>query len=187
MLSMLILNVPILGLLLLFGAYGQPSEKTREEIQVPAVEASIGAAENRMTNKCDTLFQKLNTYNSDRIGMSCGWGGVVTENVTMMAELASYRCYGLIDSLMDAPNGSVKYLATLALDMAMQDSLIQADSVLIKRVNASEKVYVTFTLCEGCTGHDMVIKSIGTLIENKKKNRVLTDVRNYLRGEWTRW
>ncbi|MHB1279477.1 MAG: hypothetical protein ACYC1Q_13900 [Bacteroidia bacterium] len=68
MLSMLILNVPVLGLLLLFGACGQPSEKTREEIQVPTVEASLSAAENRMTNECDTLFQKLNTYNSDMVG-----------------------------------------------------------------------------------------------------------------------
>ncbi|MHB1279478.1 MAG: hypothetical protein ACYC1Q_13905 [Bacteroidia bacterium] len=103
-----------------------------------------------------------------------------------MAELAGYRSYTLVDLLMDSPNNSVKYLAALTLEISIQDSLIQADSVLIKRLKASKEVYVTFTLCEGCTGHDKVIKSIGTLIENKKKNRVLTDVRKYMKGEWTR-
>lgn len=181
MLRMLVLNMPVLGLLL-FCACGQQREKIREETMVPAVESSLGTAESRMTNECDTLFEKLNSYDSDYVGMNCGWAGMIMPNVSMMAELAHYGCYGLIDSLMDAPNGSVKYLATLTLDMAIKDSLVRADGVLMERLNASKEDYVAFTICEACTGHETVNKKIGTFIENKKKNGVLTDVRKYIRA-----
>ena len=125
------------GLIVFYYSCGQLKENSiqnTEKLPLVVVEAD------KLADDCTTLFEKLNTYNSDMIGMSCGWGGVVTENVTMMAELASYRCYNLIDSLMDSPNNSVKYLAVLALEIAIQDSLIQADSVLIERLKASKEI-----------------------------------------------
>ena len=125
------------------------------------------------------VFNYLKDSCSNMIGLACGWGGQITENLVCLDYLIVGKRFDLIIQLMDSKIPATQFLAAQTLEIANKKNKFKVDSLTQIKLARIKISTTTVYACYGClSGYAY---SIQTLFFSRTKPKISRETKKYIK------